>query len=135
MQNYKKILLILLILLIATILGYYVLIFLLGGPAMPSFFGIRNNDVETHEVAVEILDSQNNSIFKEAYNLSPNEAISEAKPFSLLYSIETKKYTFKITLDNGVVEKNTSVSLHRWSTVDIIIGESEEPIMIMIITV
>lgn len=135
MQSSKKILLILLIIPIVAILGYYALIFFLGGSALPSFFEIRNNDAETHEVTVEIFDSQNNSIFKESYNLSPNEAVSEKKPFGLLYSIEMKEYAFKITLDNGVAKENTLVSLHRWSTADITIGESEEPITIMIITV
>ena len=78
----------------------------------------------------------NNSIIKESYNLYPDESVSEAKPFSLLYSIGMKNYTFKITLDNGVEEKTIPVSLHRWSTAVIDIDwENEDPILIMVYTV
>lgn len=136
MQNIKKTLLFLLIIPIVAIIGYYALMFLLGGPALPDFFEIRNNDAGTHEVTVEILDLHNNSIIKESYNLYPDESVSEAKPFSLLYSIGMKNYTFKITLDNGVEEKTIPVSLHRWSTPIIVIDwDNEAPIMIMIGTV
>lgn len=117
-------------------MGYYALIFLLGGPALPNFFEIRNNDTETHEVTVEILDSHNSSMLKESYKLYPGERTSEAKPPGLLYSIGMKKYTFKISLDDGIEEKTTSVSLHCWSTAVIDIDrENEDPIMIIIITV
>ncbi|PAV13584.1 hypothetical protein ASJ81_17260 [Methanosarcina spelaei] len=133
MQNIRKILLFLLIIPIVAIIGYYALIFLLGGPALPNFFEIRNNDAGIHEVTVEILNSRNSSMFKESYKLYPDESVSEAKPFSLLYSIGTKNYTFKITLDNGVEEETIPVSLHRWSTPIIVIDrDNEAPIMIMI---
>jgi hypothetical protein len=136
MQNIRKILLFLLIIPIVAIIGYYALIFLLGGPALPNFFEIRNNDAGIHEVTVEILNSRNSSMFKESYKLYPDESVSEAKPFSLLYSIGTKNYTFKITLDNGVEEETIPVSLHRWSTPIIVIDwDNEAPIMIMIGTV
>ena len=111
----------------------YALIFLLGGPAFPNFFEIRNNDAGTHEVTVKILDSHNSSMFKESYKLYPDERASEAKPFSLLYSVGMKNYTFKITPDNGVKEETIPVSLHRWSTPIIVIDwDNEAPIMIMI---
>ncbi|MDD3246940.1 MAG: hypothetical protein PHF18_08845 [Methanosarcina sp.] len=136
MQNIRKILLILLIIPIVAIVGYYALIFLLGGPALPNFFEIRNNDAGTHEITVEILDSHNSSIFKESYKLYPDERASEAKPFDLLYSTGMKNYTFRITLDNGVLEETIPVSLHRWSTPIIVIDwDNEAPIMIMIETV
>jgi hypothetical protein len=136
MQNIRKILLFLMIIPIVAIVGYYALIFLLGGPTLPNFFEIRNNDAGTHEVTVEILDSHNSSMLKESYKLYPGEGASEAKPSGLLYSIGMKKYTFKITLDNGIEEKTISVSLHRWSTAVIDINsENEDPIMIMIETV
>ncbi|AKB62791.1 hypothetical protein MSMAS_2946 [Methanosarcina mazei S-6] len=112
------------------------MIFLLGGPALPNFFEIRNNDAGTHEVTVEILDSHNSSIFKESYKLYPGERASEAKPSGLQYSTGMKKYTFKITLDNGIEEKNIPISLHRWSTAVIDIDwENEDPILIMVYTV
>ena len=93
---------------IVAIIGYYALMFLLGG-RLYLIFEIRNNDAGTHEVTVEILDLHNNSIIKESYNLYPDESVSEAKPFSLLYSIGMKNYTFKITLDNGVEENYSGI--------------------------
>lgn len=132
MQNIRKILFRLLIIPIAVIVSYYVLMLLAGGPALPDFVEIRNNDTEPHEVTVEVLDSHNSSIFKESYKLHPNETISEAKPFSLLYSIYMKEYTFRTTLDNGTEESTITITLHRWSTAIIVIDwENEDPIMIM----
>ncbi|WP_243685135.1 hypothetical protein [Methanosarcina barkeri] len=105
MQNIRKILLILLIIPIVAIVGYYALIFILGGPALPNFFELNNHDAGTHEVSVEILNSHNESIFKESYRLHPEESVSRTKPFNLKNSFEQKKYTFKVVLDNGVAEE------------------------------
>lgn len=109
MQNIRKILLILLIIPIVAIVGYYALIFILGGPALPNFFELNNHDAGTHEVSVEILNSHNESIFKESYRLHPEESVSRTKPFNLKNSFEQKKYTFKVVLDNGVAEEKTSI--------------------------
>ncbi|AGF97155.1 hypothetical protein MmTuc01_1810 [Methanosarcina mazei Tuc01] len=47
-----------------------------------------------------------------------------------------KEYTFRIILDNGVAEENTSVSLDRWSTATIdIYWDYQDPIMIGVVTV
>ena len=136
MQNIRKILFILLIIPIVAIVGYYALIFLLGGPALPNFFELKNHDAGTHEVSVEILNSHNESIFKESYRLHPEESVSITKPFNLKNSFEQKKYAFKITLDNGVAEEKTSIYLHRWSTATIdIYWDNETPIMIRVVTV
>lgn len=136
MRNYKKLLLFLLIIPIVVIVGYYALIFLLGGPALPNFFELKNHDVGTHEVSVEILNSHNESIFKESYKLRPDEYVSRTKPFNLKNSFEQKKYTFKVVLDNGVEEEKTSISLHRWSTATIdIYWDNETPIMVGAVTV
>jgi len=133
MQNLKKILFLLLIIPVVTVVGYYALMLLTGGPALPDFFEIRNNDTETHEVTVEVLDSHNSSIFKESYNLYPNETISEAKPFSLLRSVNMKEYTFRTTLDNGTDDATVSIPLHCWSTAIIVIDwESSYPITTMV---
>lgn len=133
MQNLRKILFLLLVIPIAVIVGYYALIFLLGGPTLPDFFEIRNNDTEAHEVTVEVLDSHNSFIFKESCRLYPNETIYEAKPFSLLHSVNMKEYTFRTTLDNGTEEANVSVPLHRWSTAIIVIDwENRYPITTMV---
>jgi hypothetical protein len=136
MQNYKKLLLFLLIIPLAAIAGYYLLTFLLVGPADDNFFELKNHDVGTHEVSVEILNSHNQSIFKESYKLRPDEYVSRTKPFNLKNSFEQKKYTFKIVLDNEVAEEKTSISLHRWSTAIIdIYWDNETPIMIGVVTV
>ena len=136
MQNIRKILFILLIIPIVAIVDYYALIFLLGGPALPNFFELKNHDVGTHEVSVEILNSHNESIFKESYRLHPDEPVSITKPFNLKNSIEQKKYTFKVVLDNGVAEEKTSISLHRWSTATInLYWDNETLIMIGVVTV
>ncbi|WP_269850343.1 hypothetical protein [Methanosarcina horonobensis] len=97
------------------------------------FFEIRNNDTKAHEVTVEVLDSHNSSIFKESYRLHPNETIYEAKPSSLLHSVNMKEYTFRTTLDNGTEEANVSIPLHRWSTAIIVIDwENRYPITTMV---
>ena len=136
MRNLKKILILVAVVPLSAIVGYYALIYLLGGPVMPYFFEIVNHDAGSHEVTVEILDANNRPILKETYTPGPDEKVSEKKPFSLRSSIEMKKYTFRITLDNGTVEKEVPVSLNRWSTVFIhVYQESESPIMIDMITV
>ncbi len=136
MRNFRKLLLFLLFIPLAAIVGYYLLTFLLVGPAEDNFFELRNHDVGTHEVSVEILNSHNESIFKESYKLRPDESVSKTKPFNLKNSFEQKKYTFKVVLDNGVAEEKTSISLHRWSTAIInIYWNNETPIMIGVVTV
>jgi len=136
MQDYKKLLLFLLFIPLAAIAGYYLLTFLLVGPAEENFFELKNHDVGTHEVSVEILNSHNESVFEESYKLSPDESVSRTKPFNLKNSFDQKKYTFKVVLDNGVAEERTSISLHRWSTAIIdIYWDNETPIMIGVVTV
>jgi len=136
MRNYKKLLLFLLFIPLAAIAGYYLLTFLLVGPAEDNFFELKNHDLGTHEVSVEILNSHNESVFKESYKLSPDESVSRTKPFNLKNSFDQKKYTFKVVLDNGVAEERTSISLHRWSTAIIdIYWDNETPIMIGVVTV
>jgi len=136
MRNFGKIILLLLIILVAAFVGYNVLIFLLGGPALDNFFELTNRDSGTHEISVEIFDSDNESVFKESYKLYPNESVSKAKPFNLRSSFESKEYTFRIILDNGFAEETTSVSLNRWSTATIdIYWDHETPIIIGITAV
>lgn len=136
MRNFKKMILLLLFILIVTIVGYYALILLIGGPASDKFFELTNYDVGTHEISVEILDSHNESVFKESYKLRPKESVSKVKPFNLRNSFESKEYIFRIILDNGVAEERTSISLDRWSTATIdVYWDYEDPIMIGITAV
>ncbi len=113
MRNYKELFLFLLTIPLAAITGYYLLTFLLVGPAEDNFFELKNHDVETHEISVEILNSHNESIFKESYKLRPDESVSRTKPFNLKNSFEQKKYIFKVILDKGAAEEKTLISLHR----------------------
>lgn len=63
----------------------------------PLRFAIHNGDINEHTVTVEILDSANESIFKETYK-------AETKKWIYSPEITKKKgeYTFKVTLDNKV---------------------------------
>lgn len=136
MKNYKKLFLFLLTIPLAAIAGYYLLTFLLVGPAEDNFFELKNHDVETHEVSVEILNSHNESILKESYKLRPDESVSRTKPFNLKNSFEQKKYICKVILDKGAAEEKTLISLHRWSTAIIdIYWDNETPITIEVVTV
>ena len=134
MRDFGKILLFLLIIPVTAIVCYDVLLFFLGGPALDNFFELTNRDVGTHEISVEIFDSDNESVFKESYKLRPNESVSKTKPSNLRSSFELKEYTFRIILDNGIAEENTSVSLDRWSTATIDIYWDHETLIIIGIT-
>lgn len=81
MRNLKKIFILVTMVPLAAIMGYYALIYLFGGPAMPYFFEIVNHEAGSHEVTVEILDSNNRPILKETYTPGPDEKVSEKKAF------------------------------------------------------
>lgn len=60
----------------------------------PLHFSIYNRDVNKHEVTIEIFDSNNNSLFKETFELGPKEAIHSPK-----ITKRKGEYTFKVILD------------------------------------
>jgi hypothetical protein len=96
--------------------------FFIVGPPTPLFI-IYNNDVNSHEVTVEIFDFYNQSLlFKEKYVLAPGGRVEYPEDLWLKKlwvedgrKIKYKEYIFKLTLDNKIT-KNQTVSLHMWST-------------------
>lgn len=136
MRDFRRVFLFLLFIPLAAIVGYYLLMLLLAGPALDNFFELKNHDAGTHEVSVEILDSDNKSVFKETYKLRPDESISETKPFNLRNSLESREYTLRVGLDNGVAKEKVSMSLDRHSTATIdIYWDYQDPIIVGAITV
>ena len=68
------------------------------GPIIPLQFNLHNyDDVTEHNIKLEIFDLNNKSIFKEIYDIGPNEEISSPE-------ITKKKgeYTYNIILDNKI---------------------------------
>jgi hypothetical protein len=67
---------------------------------MPLHFSLYNyDDVNKHNIKIEIFDLNNKSIFNEIYNLGPNEEISSPE-------ITKKKgeYTFNVILDDKITK-------------------------------
>lgn len=59
---------------LVAVIGFYIYTpLLIFGPIEPLHFSIHNNDVDRHNIAVEVFDSGNKSIFKETYELVPKE--------------------------------------------------------------
>jgi len=78
---------------------FYFPIYLIG-PVMPLHFNLHNyDDVTEHNIKIEIFDLDNKSIFKEIYNVGPNEEISSPE-------ITKKKgeYIFNVILDDKITE-------------------------------
>lgn len=78
---------------------FYFPIYLIG-PIMPLHFSLYNyDDVNKHNIKIEIFDLNNKSIFNEIYNLGPNEEISSPE-------ITKKKgeYTFNVILDDKITK-------------------------------
>jgi len=58
---------------------YIIFPFYLVGPPLP-FLSLKNRDDINHEVVIEIFDQNNKSIFKETYELDPEEEKSSNPP-------------------------------------------------------
>ncbi|WP_256621766.1 hypothetical protein [Methanolobus chelungpuianus] len=99
---------------------------LVGSPT--SFFTIWNRDVVSHEVTIQIFDSNDRSLLREQYTVEPDESISKEKPFSMIF-----KALFKGTLDDYVVvatlDNNSSTSYkigyQLWNTPEIEISDNQ----------
>lgn len=134
---------------ILILLSYFVFfpILLVGFPT--PLFIINNNDLQSHEVTVEVFDSHNKSILKETYELAPEEHVSQHKSLWLLFrwSMPWSKgeymywaegeYEFKVTLDRNITDTCRTLP-HAWSSVDIDINKantSSYPMDIGVITV
>ncbi len=110
------------------------------GPPGP-LFSISNNDVNKHSVAVELINSDNKSMFKQTYELAPKTQISQSKPLWLLLLLSippgnTNECTFKVTLDNNVVD-TYQIGLQAWVMADIILygSDAETPLSVRILAV
>lgn len=147
-RNYRKIFIFLGIL-ILILLNYFVVFpYLLVGSPEPLFY-IDNNDLQNHEVTVEVFDSYNESIFKGTYELAPDEHIAQPKSLWLLlrWSMPWSKgkyiyfaegeYEFKVILDSETTDTCRTLP-HVWSSVVIDIDKTnnaDSPMRIGVITV
>lgn len=109
------------VLLILVVIVPYVsknLPFYLMGPST-SLFCIYNGDVNnSHEVVVEIINSHNESVFKETYQLSQNESIGHPKPPTMNNPRTVEEYTIKVVLDNDTM-KLRRTTIDPWTTLNI----------------
>lgn len=90
---------------------------LMGQPT--SLLYIYNNDVNnSHEVVVEIINSDNESIFKEIYNLNQSEQIEHPKPPMMNDPKIMEEYTIKVVLDNDTMKLRHTM-IDPWTTLSI----------------
>jgi hypothetical protein len=84
---------------LVAMIGFYIYILFFGfiGPIEPLRFSVHNNDVNEHNITVEIFDSDNKCIFKERYNLDPEEGVGSPK-----ITKKRGEYTVKGTLDDEI---------------------------------
>ena len=92
--------------------GYWMM-----GEATPLFI-IYNEDSNSHEVDIEIFNSDNESILKELYVLDQSEQKEYPKPQTMTTSRSYHTYTFKVTLDNETT-KIVSIDIDPWTTSEI----------------
>ena len=103
--------------------------FIFMGKPDPLFF-TKNKDTISHQVMVEISDSNNNSIFKEVYVMDPDSEISQSKSAWLLLQLSfppgnSKDVTIKVTVDHELTEENQT-DLQLWSMFDITLFDENE---------
>ena len=103
------------------VVGFYVIFpFYLVGPSLP-LFSLKNGDVSSHEVVIEIFDRHNNSIFKETYELDPKEEIYYPRTFLLKFRW-LKECTLKVTVDSNTT-KMYKTDVYPWKEFRIIMGK------------
>jgi hypothetical protein len=103
------------------VVGFYVIFpFYLVGPPLP-LLSLKNEDVSSHEVVIEIFDQNNKSIFKETYELDPEEEIRHPRPFLLKFRW-LKECTLKVTVDNNTTEM-CKTDVYSWKEFCITIGK------------
>lgn len=95
------------------------------GSGTPDFFVIYNKDSNnSHEVAIEIFNSDNESIIKELYILNQSESIKQTK-LPIMTTPYSRLYTVKVVLDNETTDirsirmdpwANLFIELYRTST-------------------
>ena len=83
---------------LVAMIGFYIYFTGLLLPVEPLHFSLGNgDDVNNHNITVEIFNSKNESIFKETYELGPKEKIG-----SPMITKRRGKYMFKVTLDDEI---------------------------------
>ena len=106
------------VLVMLMVIGPYIsknLPFYLMGQSTPLFI-IYNDDVNnSHEVVIEIFNSDNESIFKEIYQLSQNENMEHPKPPIMNNPRVVEEYTIKVVLDNDTM-KLRRMKIDPWTT-------------------
>ncbi|ABE51988.1 Hypothetical protein Mbur_1055 [Methanococcoides burtonii DSM 6242] len=99
--------------------------FFIAGPPTP-LFSVRNSDNVAHVVTVEIIGSENNSIFSSTKELQPDSSWSQEKSFRMLsvslFDWAGVSYVVHATLDNGS-SVNLSIKYHHWNTASVSIRE------------
>ena len=95
--------------LVVMISFYIYLPILLFGPIEPLHFSIHNNDADRHNIAVEVFDSGNKSIFKETYELVPKERTDSPE-----ITKRRGKYMFKVTLDDKITRTYRAKVDYAW---------------------
>lgn len=116
---------------------YISLPFIFMGSPTP-IFQIFNDDIKSHEVTVEVFNSDNESIINKTYNLEPGSDFLEDRPLSLWLPQAKGEYMFKVTMDKQITNtvkieipnKYTGVSIRLYSKN----YESGENILILIET-
>jgi len=119
--------------------SFYILFpFCLVGSPMESLYRIENNNINKHEVVVELFDSHNKTVLKKTHVLDPGEEVHYPKPLHwTLLPWFGGKYTIDVTLD-GEIRKTREIKIHPWMMVWIDLyspAYSEEPLTISAITV
>ena len=85
----------------------------------PPLFVIQNQDLNDHNVVVEIFNSNNRSMLKEEFSVYSKTSAAYHKP--LWFKIDRwSEYTFRVTLDDKITETYTT-KIHLLSMVSIIL--------------
>ena len=99
---------------------YFIFPFYLVGPPLP-LFSLKNEDVSSHEVVIEIFDQNNKYIFKETFELDPKEEIYYPRPFLLKFQW-LKECTLKVTVDDNTT-KMYKTDVYSWKEFRITINK------------
>ncbi|NPE28400.1 hypothetical protein HNV12_10600 [Methanococcoides sp. SA1] len=92
--------------------------FFIAGPPTP-LFSVRNSDVVPHVVTMEIIGSDNSSIFSSTKELQSGSSWSQKKSFRMLsaslFDWAGESYVVHAILDNGATD-NRTINFHHWNT-------------------
>ena len=120
MRQINKIILYAVGIVLAILVGLFIILpTLFIGPPTTQMFSIFNEDAVSHTVTVEIIDSNNKSVFEKEYELAPKDAVNKYKgPWFLLKSFSPveNRYLLKATLENNI-SATYDTSLGPWEAV------------------